>query len=191
MISYQSIEINEKKSYGQLLDSCCISDKHIDSMVVDFLGKYLGDLISKVIIEWPYYDQDYLSIYYIHYSKKFKNYPKYCYRLHFISRRGEYCGCTVLRPIIIGKKMGKTYIKPELLLKERAYLVRGEYNVHIDGMEELVDAFPWMMQDTDITTCAHIAVWSVLRYYGSRFVNYSCPTLGEIVENVQDRKSVV
>lgn len=186
MISYQSIEINEKKSYGQLLDSCCISDKHIDSMVVDFLGKYLGDLISKVIIEWPYYDQDYLSIYYIHYSKKFKNYPKYCYRLHFISRRGEYCGCTVLRPIIIGKKMGKTYIKPELLLKERAYLVRGEYNVHIDGMEELVDAFPWMMQDTDITTCAHIAVWSVLRYYGNRFVNYSCPTLGEIVENVHE-----
>ena len=91
MISYTGIEING--DYSKLMGNHpttgerLISEKHIDNVVIETFNKYLGDLISKIIIEWPYYDQDYLSTYYLHYAKKFRNFPKYCYRLHFISQK--------------------------------------------------------------------------------------------------------
>lgn len=140
-------------------------------------------MITRIIIEWPYYDRDYLSTYYIHYSKKFKNYPKYCYRIHFINKNQEYCGFIILRPIIFGKKIGETYICPEILLKENAYLMTANYKVHINGNTYTINAFPWMMQETDISICAHIATWTILRYYAN---NYTSPTLGDIVEKVSE-----
>ena len=60
----------------------------------------------------------------------------------------------------------------------------GNYKVHIRGSEYVVSAFPWMMQDTDITICAHIAMWTVLNYYGNKYTNYVNPDIGKIVENV-------
>lgn len=188
MISYTGVNICGDYSVlrgchpitGELL----INLTHIDDIVIRFFNKYFRDLISKIIIEWPYYDQEYLSTYYIHYAKKFCNYPKYCYRLHFISREGNYCGYTILRPIIYGKKLGKTYINPTLFLSEKAYLMLGNYKVHMRGSEYIVQAFPWMMQDTDITICAHIAMWTVLNYYGNKYPNYVIPVIGNIVENV-------
>ena len=190
MISYTGIEING--DYSKLMGNHpttgerLISEKHIDNVVIETFNKYLGDLISKIIIEWPYYDQDYLSTYYLHYAKKFRNFPKYCYRLHFISQKGDYCGYTVLRPVMYGKKFGRTYINPILFLKKTAYLMRGKYKVHLKGNEYTVKAFPWMMQDTDITICAHIAMWTVLKYYGNKFMNYVNPSIGDIVENVSE-----
>lgn len=186
MIQYSSVKINNYDDYKKLLDKGLISSKHIDITVIDFLKKYLGNLISEIIIEWPYYDKDYLSTYYIHYAKKFINYPKYCYRLHFITNNGGYCGYTVLRPIIYGRKFGQTYISPEILIKGNAFLLRGDYKVHMNGNEYTVKAFPWMMQETDIAICAHIAAWSVLRYYGNKYNNYLNPTLGEIVDIVHE-----
>ena len=63
MISYTGIEING--DYSKLMGNHpttgerLISEKHIDNVVIETFNKYLGDLISKIIIEWPYYDQDY------------------------------------------------------------------------------------------------------------------------------------
>lgn len=190
MISYISVEVNG--NYSKLMDchpvtgKRLISEKHIDHVVIDTFEKYLGNLISRIIIEWPYYDVEYLSTYYLHYAKKFRNFPKYCYRLHFISQNSEYCGYTVLRPVMYGKKLGKTYIDPTLFVKESTYLMRGKYTVHLNGNEYTVKTFPWMMQDTDITICAHIAMWTVLKYYGNKFVNYMNPSIGDIVENVSE-----
>ncbi len=188
MIIYAGVNIsgdyNVLKSSHPITGKRLIKETHIDDVVIDSFNKYFGKLISKIVIEWPYYDQEYLSTYYIHYAKKFCNYPKYCYRLHFISREGEYCGYTILRPIIYGKKLGKTYINPLLFLRQKAYLMLGNYKVHIRGSEYVVSAFPWMMQDTDITICAHIAMWTVLNYYGNKYTNYVNPDIGKIVENV-------
>ena len=43
-----------------------------------------------------------------------------------------------------------------------------------------------MMQETDISICAHVATWTVLRYYGTKYLQYSNPSMGEIVENVHE-----
>lgn len=36
--------------------------------------------------------------------------------------------------------------------------MRGKYKVHLKGNEYTVKGFPWMMQDTDVTICAHFNV---------------------------------
>ena len=93
MIIYAGVNIsgdyNVLKSSHPITGKRLIKETHIDDVVIDSFNKYFGKLISKIVIEWPYYDQEYLSTYYIHYAKKFCNYPKYCYRLHFISREGH------------------------------------------------------------------------------------------------------
>lgn len=189
MISYRSVKVSGdynvllgKSPSGELF----IDKKYIDDSVIKRFNKYLGDKVSKVIIEWPYYDHDYLSTYYIHYSKKFVNYPKYCYRLHFISKSEEYAGYTILRPVMRGKKLGRTYIDPSLLIDDTAYLLRGTYKAHFNGTEYTIDAFPWMMQDTDITICAHISTWTILNYYGNKYSKYINPSMADIVEKVNE-----
>lgn len=190
MISYTGIKINGDynvlKGNNPITGERLIKENYIDDDVVDSFCKYFGNEILRIIIEWPYYDQEYLSTYYIHYAKKFSNFPKYCYRLHFIARKGIYCGYTILRPIIYGKKLGKTYIDPALFINETAYLMLGKYKVHMRGFEYIIRAFPWMMQDTDITICAHIAMWTVLNYYGNKYMNYVSPVIGSVVENVSE-----
>lgn len=185
MIQHKPIKIDNTHGFEQLWN-CGISNKHLDDIVINFLNKHLKHLVSSAIIEWPYYDGDYLSTYYIHYAKKFKNYPKYCYRIHFISKKDEYCGYTVLRPVVYGKKLGKTYLDPELFQESNVYILRGTHKVHLYGTEYKVKAFPWMMQETDISICAHVATWTVLRYYGNKYLQYSNPSMGEIVENVHE-----
>ena len=185
MISYTTILFNNGKGFETLL-SIPEMQKYIDKSITDVLNKYLKPLVSKIIVEFPYYDLDYLSTYYIHYSKKFKNYPKHCYRIHFITKDDEYCGYTVLRPIAFGRKLGKTYLDPEYLLTSTAYLLRGKYKANIRGNELEIKSFPWMKQDTDISICAHTAIWTILRYYGNKYTRYANPTLGDIVENVRE-----
>ncbi|MBQ4524190.1 MAG: hypothetical protein IJA10_14775 [Lachnospiraceae bacterium] len=185
MISYTTILFNEETGFEILLTIPEIK-KYIDDYTIDVLNKHLKPFVSKIIVEFPYYDQDYLSTYYIHYAKKFKNYPKHCYRIHFIAEDNIYCGYTVLRPIVFGKKLGKTYLSPKCLLSSPAYLLYGEYKVHINGNEWKIKSFPWMMQDTDISICAHTAIWTILRYYGNQYIQYANPTLGDIIENVHE-----
>lgn len=112
MIQHKQIKIDNAHGFEQLWD-CGISNKYLDDIVINLLNIHLQHLVSSAIIEWSYYDGDYLSTYYIHYAKKFKNYPKYCYRIHFISQKDKYCGYSVLRPIVYGKKLGKTYLDLE------------------------------------------------------------------------------
>lgn len=189
MISYNVIDVNGK--YDKLLEESptgepYIDKDYIDNTVIERFDECLGNKISKIIVEWPYYDHDYLSTYYMHYSKKFRNFSKYCYRLHFITYDDKYCGCTILRPVMYGKRLGRTYLDPSLFVKDEAYIMRATYKVHLNGVEYKISAFPWMMQDTDITICAHISVWTILRYFGSKYTNYLNPPVGDIVENVNE-----
>jgi len=51
------------------------------------------------------------------------------------------------------------------------------------GSEMKVFSYPWMAQDTDISVCAHIAVWSIINYYAHRYPNYKISPIGEIADN--------
>lgn len=101
-----------------------------------------------------------------------------------------YYGYISLREGIKDSKIGKSYLSPKLLLKEdeEAYLMLDEFSADVYGERLNVKAFPWMKQETDVSVCAHVAMWSILRYYGNRFKGHRDTVMGEIVELVQNDK---
>lgn len=180
MISFKIIKIDSLESYEEQLQAV-IPTHLVDESVIQKLKKYLGTNCDEIRVEFPYYDGDYLSTYYIHYSQKLKSYEKTCCRLHILLEE-EYYGYITLRPTVEGTKMGKTFINPEILVKDKAYLALNKFKAHISGNEMDINSFPWKSQQTDISICAHTAAWTVIRYFGNKFKNYADTTIGEIVE---------
>lgn len=78
------------------------------------------------------------------------------------------------------------YISPELLLNNKSYLILGEFKVNLVGNEILTVAFPWMYQETDISVCAHVATWSIIRYFGNKYKNYADICMSDIIEKTPE-----
>ena len=187
MIIYKIINIKNVNDYFQL--KTCISGTHIDNDVINELAYYIGLKCDKIAVESPYADKDYLSTYYIHYAKKYKTIDKKCYRLHFYNKNNYY-GYITLRPTC-RRKIGRSYLHPSLLLNQKAYLMTNSYKVNVVGSEVFIDAFPWMHQEPDVSSCAHVSIWAILRYFSNKQSNYPDANMGNVVENVQlnyDRK---
>ena len=183
MISFKIVKITSLESYDSLKE--VIPTQLIDDETTKVLKKYLGKNCDKLLAEYPYYDEDYLSTYYIHHSQKLRPYDKLCCRLHVLKNE-EYYGYITLRPTTPGTKLGKTFLRPELLLKEPAYLMLYNFNAHVVGNEMKIRSFPWKSQETDISVCAHTATWTILRYFGNKFRNYADTTIGELVEHTKN-----
>lgn len=183
MIELTVVSINQIDDYDKVKK--IIPSFLWDPNVLSHLKKYIALKCDRIIIEYPYYDKDYLSIYYEHYAQKFKKYEKKCCRLHF-EKGDDYYGYITLRPTIEGTKMGKSYIVPELLLEKPAYLILGKHIAHVNGQTLEIECFPWKSQQTDISVCAHTAMWTVIRYFGNKYNNYADTTIGDIVKKVQN-----
>lgn len=184
MLSLTEQNITKLDDYDLL--KAMINPDYIEDSIVEKLKKYLGLRCKKIVIEYPYRDKDYLSTYYRHYSQKFRDFSKDCYRLHICMVDDEYAGYLLLRPTVEGTRIGTTYLDPRVLLKEKAYLMLSDFKVHMFGEDFTCRSFPWMMQETDITVCAHVALWTVLRYYGNRHANYADCTMGQVVDFVKE-----
>ncbi len=184
MIEFTKVVIKSLESYDKDLMQT-IPEFLVDDDTIQKLKKYLGTRCDEINVEYPYYDGDYLSTYYIHYSQKLFPYEKVCCRLH-ISLKDEYYGYITLRPTVEGTKLGKTYIDASLLINETAYLALHNFKAHIAGNEMEIKSFPWKSQQTDISICAHTAMWTVIRYYGSKFKNYADTTIGNIVQRTKN-----
>lgn len=183
MIKLTVISIKEEDDYLEVAQA--IPDFLFDDEVLSCLKKYIGLKCDTVIVEFPYYDKDYLSTYYEHYAKKFKKYEKKCCRLHF-ENGDDYYGYITLRPTGNGTKIGKTYLDPHLLIEKEAYLMLSNYEVHMHGQSMEIKCFPWKKQETDVSVCAHTAAWTVLRYYGNKYKNYADITIGSIVNKINN-----
>lgn len=182
MISFISIRIKTLKSYNKL--SKHVPPSLLDENVIDVLKNNLGTKCDEIRVEYPYYDTDYLSTFYIHYAQKLKTYEKKCCRLHILKNE-EYYGYIVLRPTVAGTKFGRTLIDPKILIDEKAYIALCDFKAHIAGNAMSINSFPWKSQETDISVCAHTATWTILRYFGNKYKNYADTTIGEIV-NITD-----
>lgn len=182
MIKVDVVRISKLEDYERLME--IIPERYLDSDVIDRMKKYIGLNCIKILVEFPYNDRDYLSTYYIHYAKKFKGYEKNCYRLHILGSKDEHYGSLTLRPTVRGTRIGTSYLKPQILIREEAYLSLSKYVTHVMGREITNECFPWMMQETDISVCAHVSVWSILRYFGNKFKNCADTTMGEMIEKI-------
>lgn len=185
MIHARIINIESENDYDQLYSY--IPSTHVDCSTIEELKCYIGNRADRIIIEYPYADRDFLSTYYIFYSKKFRSYEKSCYRIHFFDKL-MYYGFVTLRPTISGTRIGRSYIEPSLLVSGKAYVMWGAYKVNLLGNEIFVNAFPWMHQETDISVCAHASVWSIVRYFGNKYRYYPDWTMGQIVTHIKNAR---
>ncbi|MCM1498057.1 MAG: hypothetical protein NC124_06275 [Clostridium sp.] len=183
MIQIKAHSIEKLSDYDSLDE--IVPEHLINKEVLECLKKYVGTRCDTIKVEYPYYDSDYLSTYYGHYSQKFRNYKKSCARLHF-EKEGCYYGYITLRPIIKNTKLGKTYLSPKMLVESDAYLMLSEFNAHIYGQTFAIQCFPWKRQQTDISVCAHTAIWTIIRYFGNKYKNYADTTIGSIVDKVEN-----
>ncbi|MHB1316196.1 MAG: hypothetical protein ACYCX2_12095 [Christensenellales bacterium] len=183
MIQLDIIEIHSLTDYDILQSK--ISPNYFHNKMLEELKNRIGIKINKIIIEYPYYDSDYLSTFYLFYSKKLRSFDKKGYRIHFLKNK-TYFGYITLRPTVNYTKVGKSYLHPSLTLENSAYLLTSVYKANILGQEVEVDSYPWMYQETDIAVCAHVAVWNISRYFGNKYKNYSCVTMGEITDKTNE-----
>lgn len=191
MAEIANIEITSIDDYDLLKSE--IPTTYIDDCVVKMLKCNVGTICKRIVIDYPYYDRDFLSTYYIFYAKKFRDYSKKCYRLILIGDdmkvdNGDIgqklIGYITLRPTHKGSKIGKSYIDPEYLLDKPSHIMLEKFKMHFDGTEVTIDAFPWMQQESDVSICAHTALWSVIRY-ARKFRQYPVLSMAEVIDKVE------
>ncbi|MFZ1976288.1 MAG: hypothetical protein WAU89_25830 [Candidatus Acidiferrales bacterium] len=157
--------------------------------VVRKLQAGISSAVKGVLIERNYVDKDYRSTYYNFYAKKGQHYRSDCVRLHFFDGtvtfdsktlrfnykdpelKDHYFGYMVLRPTGIAT-IGRSAVSPDVRTGANGFVVTAEHKVHLLGHRLYVQAFPSMDQHIDISVCAHVACWSILRHYSEKYSTY-------------------
>ncbi len=93
-----------------------------------------------------------------------------------------YLGFVVLRPIPTAR-LGRTvlawYPDPHERTTPRVTKPSRAYDCHIAGMTLRVNGIAWQQQDTDVSACATVALWSML--HSSAFdAHHAIPTTADI-----------
>jgi hypothetical protein len=147
--------------------------------------------VKSVLIENDYIDKDYRSTFYNFYAKKGQQYDADCVRLHFFDDavtfepaalrlacpegpdrlKDHYFGYIVLRPTGIAT-IGRSVVSPDVRSGASRYIITADHKVHLLGYRLAVQGFPSMDQHVDISVCAHVACWSILRHYSERYSVY-------------------
>ena len=163
-----------------------IPSVYLDDGVKDFFLNSILPKCRKISIEYPYIDTDYLSTYYLHYSKAFRDYRKECCRviLYTNNKKHPCAGYITLRPISQMHKIGKTYLDPTVFAGDNRYIISGNYKIHYEGVEYTIPAMPYMKQEPHVAVCAHVCLWSAIRFFSSRFTSCTAYSMGEIVDRI-------
>lgn len=190
MIKIESIPINELEDYKNILLQTpeVFRNNPYTQKWIEALKLRVGLKCTSLLLEYPYYDSEYLSSYYQYYIKKFRDYGKASCRIHFICKN-EYLGYMTLSPTVHYINFSKSYLSPKLFLETKAFLMLSQFEANLFGVNVGVHAFPWMNQQRDFCTCAHVAAWSIMKFYGNEHSGYGDVTIGALVESVPENLS--
>ncbi|MCD6139286.1 MAG: hypothetical protein J7J91_12100 [Deltaproteobacteria bacterium] len=188
------ISINNPTDYYKLTD--VIPQDYLLPNLIDRFQKRLNSSIKSIVVEYPYVDKDYRSTYYNFYSKRHRNYDKFCFRLHFFEKpfgseddlpknSGSYQEAIVLRPTEV-TPLGRTQLSPKAIRDFKGFICESTFENNLMGVPLQVKCFPHIMQDTDVTVCAHAVCWMIARYYSEKYVVYPERLLFDIAESIKD-----
>ena len=177
MIEFDLLYINSLHDYDQLekdIQTLLPHAKH--TTLINELKTRIGSACQMLIVEYPYRDYDFSSVYGTFYAKKHQPVSRECVRIHLFKsnevEQKSYMGYIVVRDSPIDSR-GKALLDPKVLTtSSSAFLVKSDVKAHIMGLPLHVSTVPWMAQDTDISVCAHIAVWSIVNYYAHKYPYY-------------------
>jgi hypothetical protein len=185
MIDFKLLEVKNLESYNELhkiLINIFPNANH--KILINELKQRIGLQVKLIVVEYPYKDFDFSSVYSVFYSKKYQPVSKDCIRLHFFSFKEIedkfYIGNIVVRDSAVDSR-GKALFLPKFLYRgSKAYIVTATIKSHIMGKEFKINTLPWMSQDTDIAICAHVAIWTINNYFAYKYPNYSLKSIAEI-----------
>lgn len=182
------IDRSDKKWPDILVRACeTIGFGRLNQKIIQELEARLSSNISQIIVEFPYRDFDFSSTYSMFYTKKHKRVSRESLRLHFFGdkiQQASYYGFMTLRPSLVEQR-GRSHISPKAIKKpESIYIVTNTVTAHLFGQVLNVESFPWMAQETDIAVCAHVAVWSIINYYATKYPRYRNFSIAEIASEV-------
>lgn len=183
---YKWIPLNSPADLAEL--EKLISPEYGPTRVAKKLANGISSAVKAVLVEPGYIDKDYRSTYYNFYSKKGQRYRPDCVRLHFFDETvtfdetmlklscadrliDHYFGYMVLRPTGIAT-IGRTVLSPDIRSGASGFIITTDHKVHLLGHKLVINGFPSMDQHIDISVCAHVSCWSVLRHYSERFNIY-------------------
>lgn len=192
MIDFNFIKISSTQDYDNSLKNILYTIFPVanHSILLNELKTRIGIKAKLLILEFPYRDYEFSSVYSLFYSKKHQKISKDCIRLHFFSNEEisnkTYIGNIVVRDSKIDSR-GKGIFAPHILTQsQQSYTVLSVFNANIMGKKFEINTYPWMAQDTDIAVCAHVAVWSINTYFANKYPNYKQYSIGEISEKVNE-----
>ncbi|MGE8450871.1 MAG: hypothetical protein ACN6OP_09710, partial [Pseudomonadales bacterium] len=164
--------------------------------VAQKLSQHIVPAVKGILVELSYVDKDYRSTYYHFYAKQGRRYRLDCVRVHLfgegvsfdtdsteilgldpVRQLGAvdvpqtYFGFLTLRPTYLNT-IGRSVLAPNACRYARGSSMVSTHKVHLLGYDLSVIGFPWMQQHTDISVCAHVACWAILRHYSERFRKY-------------------
>ena len=187
MSSYNFLKIRRSNDYMKLTG--LIDLDFGPEKIGKQLQSQITDAVKSVLIEHDYVDKDYRSTFYNFYSKKGRRYRDDCVRIHFFDDcvgfdelssnltcsvgqlSDHYFGYIVLRPTIV-VTLGRSILSPDIRIGARGMAIQSHHRVHLLGHTLSVWGFPSMAQHTDISVCAHVSCWAILRHYSERYSSH-------------------
>lgn len=171
-----------------------------------YLRKYFGDdkgLKAKtLVIENEYISKAYITDYSNYYATCFQPYERKCKRVHFFNiefdqetfekelfnsescyLNDHYLGYVVVKPLpdsVLGPTLISNYEKRQDD-QVRYYPACHEYKINLFGKELTVRTLPYQEQDTVVSACASVAVWSAF-HQTSWLFKTNLPTPSEITK---------
>lgn len=163
--------------------------------IKDFMGALRTDL--HVVAEVGYVDRTFRDSFYDYYATKCYSYNRDCVRLSFFDKdfdptlqineadkiRGSYMGFLILRPL--AKCIGMNVICPEAKIAQYSNIriCKTPVSTSCLGIKLSAVGFPHASQDEETMTCAQTTIWSILEYYGNKYVMYK-PTSPTDIEQI-------
>jgi hypothetical protein len=169
------------------------NSRPVDTSILEDVFERLftyNDKLTIVVYEF-YIDKIYRDCYYHHYSGKHFSQSRYCGRVFLFSgdqiealsqrdaKRLEcaFIGCMVIQPTqngIIGRSLfDPQYFFPRHSSREEfTYIRTSIYDVSFYGIHLSINAFPYMMQDSETMSCAEVSISVLVEYYCNQYNEY-------------------
>lgn len=153
-----------------------------------------------ILIENFFVDPIYRDSYYFHYAAKHFDYERFCKRIYFLdagkSEVGEILkqsetslnkkliGMSIIRPASDQKWIvGKTLLNPEFFNElKNCFICVADFKISMFGKRLSVRAFPYMMQDAEVITCAETTILHLLDYFSNKYNLYRSVLPSEIAQ---------
>lgn len=163
-----------------------------ESKQLKYLVHYLADYLhcKGFVCETHYIDRDYMDDFAGFYAKSLRQYPNYCWRVHFFADavseerllavlkqakvgppdeneplcrlQNDYLGFVALRPHPIAF-VGKSVLAPPPPEAGRLLKCCRRYEINLAGVALSLDAIAFQQQDRTHSACATAAIWTALQ----------------------------